>query len=523
MRAAEIRKCIDQTRTNATYTPEVKRHITEALVSELRRAAAEHLGSGGGGATPTSSATAASPVARRRDARDALSAAAATPIDESPSWLWSAARTANGSFAPANSSRVVAAGEKVVEGGGGAEEPYVAAAPPREVPPPHASPAKVAADQPRVGQLMNHVAHLRNQLADAQQKGLHAEKRATRLKNEHEDAHSRIKGHVNDHATLHAAHTDLATRHADVASELARASDALERASSRMQLLTRQREAALASVAAMERKLETETNEKLVAQRSIKMLQDRANERDRDNTPATALTAYAPILLPIPEPSSVPLLLEEMAAVEKRCAQTVAHATRERDTTRADMETLREILSSTNDMLTASETQRSMWQARAAAIEVAAANAHEAQAAHFLADIESTASGVAAASEESVLNAVIEEDALTGEMKLRVVSSDKTQRATSAMLRAAELTQATTPDETATVRAQLGLAWKGLFQLVARYEAMRAKHSESDLPRLDYESEAIELKSELTDLSAKLDNAKARIAGECSCHHLLWE
>ena len=52
---------------------------------------------------------------------------------------------------------------------------------------------------------------------------------------------------------------------------------------------------------------------------------------------------------------------------------------------------------------------------------------------------------------------------------------------------------------------------------------MRAKHSESDLPRLDYESEAIELKSELTDLSAKLDNAKARIAGECSCHHLLWE
>ena len=119
MRAAEIRKCIDQTRTNATYTPEVKRHITEALVSELRRAAAEHLGSGGGGATPTSSATAASPVARRRDARDALSAAAATPIDESPSWLWSAARTANGSFAPANSSRVVAASKIFVTLAGG--------------------------------------------------------------------------------------------------------------------------------------------------------------------------------------------------------------------------------------------------------------------------------------------------------------------------------------------------------------------------------------------------------------------
>jgi hypothetical protein len=428
MRATEIRKCIDQTRANPSYTPEVKRHITEALVAELRRAAAEHMG--GDPDTPSAAlpAAAASPVARRRDERDARGAVART--NDAPGWLWSAQRTASGDLTPANSSRIGASGAReVVE----QEEKTALAASPQHRVPPSVAEARDAgspAAKARHAQLMHHIEHLRNELADAQENGRLVEKRAARLENSHADAQSTIKGHVHTHARLTEAHAALTETHGAVDAELEKTVSVLRTTQQRLTLLARQRDAAVESAVAAERRCEAAVSENLVAQQSIKMLMQQQSSRVAAPLAGEGYAAAAlpPVLLPaIPEPATVPLLMQEVRDLEERAERDAAQAALDRDTMRAECDTLREMLEMKDDMLRASEEQRLVWQLRAAAVEVSAANAHDVASAEFLAakDADSTAHAVVAAGEDAILTAVVEEDSVSGEITLRVVSNDK--------------------------------------------------------------------------------------------------
>ena len=528
MRATEIRKCIDQTRANPSYTPEVKRHITEALVAELRRAAAEHMGGDPDAPSPALPAVEASSVARRRDERDARGAAART--NDAPGWLWSAARTASGDLTPANSSRI--GGSRARDA---AEQEAKMDAPPAGLAasPPHRLPASIAeardagspAAKARHAQLMNHIEHLRNELADTQEKGQIADKRAARLENSHADAQSRVKGHVHAHARLTEAHAALTLKHGAVDAELEKTVAVLETTQQRLTLLTRQRDAAVESAVAAERRCESAVNENLVAQQSIKMLMEQQSSRvaplshQAGEGYASAKEALPPALLPmVPEPSTVPLLMQEVRDLEERAERDLAQAALDRDALRNECDTLREIIGMKEGMLCASEAQRLIWQQRAAAFEVATANAHDAASAEFLAakDADTTAHAVVAAGGDAILTAVLEEDPVSGEIMLRVVSNDKTVRATSAMLRAAELAQVTSGVGAAeTVCAQLGLAWKGLYELQQRYESLRAQHQDAELPQLDFQSDCAEAKLALGEALRLIDGALGALRSAC--------